>query len=290
MNALVSSIIGAIFLGIGLATTLIMVDRKGRQKDHINNRRLVITHRVLGYLFFATYLFMLVGMIIRISHYQEELAPRLIVHLVLALAFLPLVCLKILFVRRYKLFTPHLLFVGSTIFILAFVFIVITAGHFFLYSSDVRHVSISELDTDVMDESIGRFLIISKCSKCHSMERIFRSFKTEEGWIETVNRMAIIDAPNIRDYDVKQIINFLLIQQDRRRDTRESLNAKIGKSLLERKCSFCHNMDRIFRATKNESEWQSTVERMIKLSNNPDYLSEEEKTEIVSYLLSKKKE
>ncbi len=288
MNALVNSILGAIFLGIGLAATLIMVDRKGRQKDRINNKRMVLTHRILGYLFFSIYLFMLVGMIIGISRYQEELAPRLIVHLVMALALLPLACLKILFVRRYKLFTPHLLFVGSIIFVLAFVFIVITAGHFFLYSSDVRYVSISKLDTDVMDESIGRFLIISKCSKCHTMERIFRSFKTEEGWTETVNRMAIIDAPNIRDYDIKQIINFLLIQQDRRRNTRDSLNAEIGKSLLERKCSFCHNMDRIFKATKAESEWQSTVDRMIKLSGNPDYLSEEEKAEVISYLLSKK--
>ena len=290
MNATISSIIGALFLGIGLAATLIMVDRKGRQKDRTNNRRIVMTHRILGYLFFTIYLLMLVGMIIRISKYQEELAPRLIVHLVLAVAFLPLAGLKILFVRRYKLFTPHLLFVGSTLFVLAFVFIVITAGYFFLYSSDVSYVSISKLDTEVMDENIGRFLIISKCSKCHTMERIFRSFKTEEGWTETVNRMAIIDSPNIRDYDVKQIINFLLIQQARRRESQVSLDAEIGKSLLERKCSFCHNLDRVFSATKSEGEWQTTLERMIKLSGNPDYLSEREKTEVVSFLISQKKD
>ncbi len=288
MNPLTSSILGLLFLGTGLAAALIMLDLKGRQKDRINSRKWVIYHRVLGYLFFATYLFMLAVMIIRISRYQEELAPRLIFHLVLALIIFPLAGLKILVARRLKLFTSRLIFLGSSIFILAFVFIVITAGYYFLYSSHVTYVSISELDTNVMDENIGRHLVISKCSKCHTLERIFRSFKTQESWTETINRMAKIDAPNIRDYDVKQIINFLLMQQDNRRNTPESLGTEIGKSLLEQKCSVCHNLERIYKSSKGELEWQSTLEKMVKMSGSPDYLSETEKKEIIIFLLSQK--
>ena len=290
MNPLTSSIIGLFFLGIGLAAALIMLDLKGRQKDRINIRKRVISHRVLGYLFFAIYIFMLAVMITRISRYQEELAPRLIFHLVIALIIFPLAGLKILVVRRFKLFTSRLIFLGSSIFILAFVFIVITAGYYFLYSSHVTFVSISDLDTHVMDENIGRHLVISKCSKCHSLERIFHSFKTQESWTETVNRMAVIDAPNIRDYDVKQIINFLLMQQNNRRDTPESLDAEIGKSLLEQKCIVCHNLERIYKSSKSELEWQSTLKQMVKMSGNPDYLSETEKKEIITFLFSQKRE
>ncbi len=215
MNPLTSSIIGLLFLGTGLAAALIMLDLKGRQKDRINSRKLVIYHRVLGYLFFATYLFMLAVMIIRISRYQEELAPRLIFHLVLALIIFPLAGLKILVARRLKLFTSRLIFLGSSIFILAFVFIVITAGYYFLYSSHVTYVSISELDTNVMDENIG-------------------------------------------------------------------------KSLLEQKCSVCHNLERIYKSSKSELEWQSTLEKMVKMSGSPDNLSETEKKEIIIFLLSQK--
>lgn len=233
MNPFFSSILGLIFLGIGLAAALIMLNLKGRQKDRTNRRKLVICHRVLGYLFFAIYLLMLLGMIKRISSYQGELAPRLIFHLILALIILPLAGLKIMVVRRLKLFTSLLAFLGSSIFILTFVFIVITAGYYFLYSSHVTYVSISDLDASVMDENIGRHLVISKCGKCHTLERVFRSFKTREGWTETINRMAVIDTPNIRDYDMRQIINFLTMQQDNRKDTPESLGTEIGKSLLE---------------------------------------------------------
>jgi mono/diheme cytochrome c family protein len=114
-----------------------------------------------------------------------------------------------------------------------------------------------------MDENIGRQLVIKRCAKCHSLERVFKSFKDEEGWTKTVNRMALIDAPNIRDYDAKQIIYFLLKQQEERKGSDLSIiEEEIGKTLIDKKCSLCHNLERVYKSVKNEEEWRITVERI----------------------------
>jgi cytochrome c2 len=289
MQALVSSIIGMIFLIIGFLAAWIMLSLKGKAKDHIHRDRLVLVHRILGYAFFGILAFMLLVMIIRISHYQGELQPRLIIHMSLALALVPLVGFKILIVRRYPLFTSRLLFFGVTIFTLAFLFNMITAGHYFLYSSDVGYVSISRLDTEVMDESIGRQFVVSKCSKCHTLERVFRSFKSEQGWTDTVNRMALIDRPNIRDYDAKQIIFFLMSQQEMRGASGvPGAAAAIGTGILQNKCTLCHDLERVYKAEKDASAWIVTLDRMIQHSGNPDYLTDLEKADLTDYLVSRK--
>ena len=36
-----------------------------------------------------------------------------------------------------------------------------------------------------------------------------------------------------------------------------------GKSLLEERCTVCHDLGRVERAKKTEEEWKTTVERMV---------------------------
>jgi hypothetical protein len=146
MNPLINSILGVIFLIIGAGAVLIMFHLKGNAKDRIHGQVLVRGHRILGYLFIAIYLFMVVIMIVRISTYQEELPPRVILHLVFALALLPLLAVKILIARKYSLFTSRLFSMGITIFILAFILNAISAVHYFLYRGAIRLVAISSFD------------------------------------------------------------------------------------------------------------------------------------------------
>jgi len=288
MNPLINSILGVIFLVVGAKAVGIMIHLKGAAKDRIHGNTLIWAHRLFGYLFVLIYAFMVYTMIVRLSGYQEELSPRGILHVVFALVLIPLLAVKIAIARKYRLLTSRLFFVGLTVFIMAFLLNAISAGHYFLYRGAIRLVAISSLDKVTMDEDIGRQLVVRKCVKCHTLERVFRSFKDEEGWTRTVNRMAVIDAPNIRDYDAKQIIFFLLKQQEKR--TGEDLamvEEEIGKTLVDKKCSVCHNLERVYQATKPEAEWQATVQRMIKNAKNPNFLTEKETDEIVKYLSSR---
>jgi len=288
MNPIINSILGIIFLIIGAGAVMIMLHLKGNATDKIQGQTLVWGHRILGYLFIAIYLFVMLTMIARISGYQKELPPRTILHVVFALTLLPLLGVKILIARKYSLFTSKLLSVGITIFLLAFILNALSAGHYFLYRGSIRAVAISSFDKETMDENIGRQLVVEKCAKCHSLERVFTLFKDEEGWTKTVNRMALIGAPNIRDYDAKQIIHFLLQQQKKRKNADLALvEEEIGKTLISKKCSLCHGLERVYQPVKSEDEWRMTVERMKKMAPGPDFLSEKETEEVVKYLTSR---
>lgn len=285
MNPLINAFSGVIFTSIGAAAAFIMIHLKGRSRDRIHGKTLVRAHRILGYVFIALYILMVVTMIIRISYYQDELSPRAILHVVFALSLVPLLAAKWLVARKYKLLTSRLFFLGMTIFLFAFLLNAISAGHYYLYRGAVSEVAISSIDKETMNEDIGRQLVAKKCAKCHTLERIFRSFKDEEGWTRTVNRMALIDTPNIRDYNAKQIIFFLVKQQENRiGETTDVVKDEIGKTLLDKKCTMCHDLDRIYQAQKSEDEWLATLERMKQHACDPKFLNEKETKNIVEYL------
>lgn len=54
-----------------------------------------------------------------------------------------------------------------------------------------------------------------------------------------------------------------------------------GKALVESRCTVCHGMDRISSATKTESEWTQTVDRMI---GHGAVLNDSEKAAVIAYL------
>ncbi len=288
MNPLINSLIGVVFLIVGAKAVGIMIHLKGNAKDRMHGPMLIWAHRLFGYLFILIYVFMVYTMIARLSGYQDELSPRGIFHVVFALALIPLLAVKIAIARKYRLLTSRFFFIGLLVFLLVFLLNAITAGHYFMYKGAIRMVVVSSLDKVTMDENIGRQLAVRKCAKCHTLERVFRAFKDEEGWTRTVNRMALIDAPNIRDYDAKQIIFFLLKQQEKRAgEDLASVEEEIGKTLVGKKCSRCHNLERVYQAKKSEDEWWITVERMIKNARDPGFLTEKETDEIVKFLSSR---
>lgn len=60
------------------------------------------------------------------------------------------------------------------------------------------------------------------------------------------------------------------------RDTADS-----AKTLVDSKCSLCHNLDRVYTTEKTKAEWESTVDRM---KTNGLVVTDEEYTTIVDYL------
>ena len=61
------------------------------------------------------------------------------------------------------------------------------------------------------------------------------------------------------------------------------------KELIHKKCTTCHKLERIKKAQKTKSEWQTTLEKMIKYSMNPDLLTEKEINMMIPYLTSESK-
>lgn len=285
MSPMINSSLSVLFLLLGAGAVAIMLELKGNPKDRFINTRLVWAHRLLGYGFVALFVFMLFVMIRKAGTYQQELAVRSVLHVALGLLLVPLVAVKIYIARRQKALTRHLTLLGVALFSIAFVLSGLTAGHYLLHQSDPRYITVSDIDKPVLNTEIGRAVLFDKCGKCHTFERIFRSTKDQEGWTRTINRMAVIDAPNINDFDIKQIIFFLLDQQKQREEKLgRKRSRQIGQTLVSRKCSMCHNLDRVFKASKSKDQWQQTVRKMMAYSGDPKFLSTREIEEIITFL------
>ncbi|RWX49905.1 hypothetical protein VU00_11911, partial [Candidatus Electrothrix marina] len=95
--------------------------------------------------------------------------------------------------------------------------------------------------------------------------------------------------PNISESQGKQIVNYLIIQQKRREKLAaeaSGASVKIGRNMVEQKCSFCHGLDRLYMVNKTREEWVRTVENMIGYSEQADFLSPHEKEAVIEFLSS----
>lgn len=228
-------------------------------------------------------------MLSKAGTYQEEFSSRTILHISLALLVIPLLLFKILIIRRFRRFEKQIPGIGLAVFLALFLLNSMTAGYYFLHESDIDRPSLSEEDAAVLDEKKGQKLVAQKCGKCHALERIFKALKTDQGWTEIVNRMISFDTPNISESQGKQIVNYLIIQQKRREKLAaeaSGASVKIGRNMVEQKCSFCHGLDRLYMVNKTREEWVRTVENMIGYSEQADFLSPHEKEAVIEFLSS----
>ncbi len=285
MSSAINSWAALLLTVVGSVAVLIMLDLKGRPVDRKHTKTLINAHKLLGVAFITILTAMFYVMVVKVANYQEEITARAVVHITLALTLIPLITIKLLIVRYFKLMTNYLSVLGSLILILTCVLAALTGGYYFLHRSDIRYTSISKIDTGILDEETGRFFLFKKCIKCHTLERVFRALKTQQEWSETVNRMAVVDTPNIKPFEVKQVIHFLVKQQKRRTDRApKTAGIDIGRALLVKKCTICHNLDRVFQTEKTKVKWQATIERMIKNSGDPTFLTKSQKRQIIGFL------
>ncbi len=291
MNPLIISILATLFVIIGTCAVFIMLEMTGRVRDNSGKTAWRSIHKKLGWIFIVLFMVMLAVMIQKVSVFQEELTARAVIHIILALILIPLILFKVLIVRRHRRFSNILPVLGVTILTLSFALTGITAGYYVLHRSNLSYTTLSAMDADILDVELGKATVSKKCSKCHSLERVYRAFKSDVGWAGTVNRMALLDSPNITSFDVKQSINYLVEQQKiRQKKNGVNLEKEIGQTLVTRKCSVCHDLDKVFDSEKNAQEWTATVKRMAATMDDPEFLSEQETADIVKFLSGRLKE
>ncbi|MCI5122082.1 MAG: hypothetical protein D3908_13005 [Candidatus Electrothrix sp. AUS4] len=62
-----------------------------------------------------------------------------------------------------------------------------------------------------------------------------------------------------------------------------------GKALVEKKCTICHSIDRVHEADKTHSEWEQTIAKMMRYSDQMDFLNQQEREDIIDFLINREK-
>jgi mono/diheme cytochrome c family protein len=147
-------------------------------------------HRVTGYVFVVLFLAVSYLCVSFVMAARTEPSPRAAIHILLALAIAALLMIKVLFLRRFRQFYEQAKVIGTTIGILSFVLIGISAGYYLAVSRfgqdrtidrsavyELRGPFLAVKQTGVADsgairidsQSIarGRVLFVSRCAACH---------------------------------------------------------------------------------------------------------------------------
>ena len=108
-----------------------------------------------------------------------------------------------------------------------------------------------------------RFLYEEKCSKCHTLERVFTEPKTENEWRICITRMMNKNKLWITEEEGAQIIDEII---GKRKDIVASVPQKKkyanAQLLFIDRCTRCHKVSRILDKNKTRDEWVETVIRM----------------------------
>ncbi len=57
-----------------------------------------------------------------------------------------------------------------------------------------------------------------------------------------------------------------------------------AEALLKLRCTVCHSLDRVYAANKTQSEWESTIARMVSRGAK---LDASEQAQVITYLLAR---
>ena len=256
-----TSTLGVLFVIMAAVQVWLMLEVIGREKPKFNQRILSIIHRINGYLFLTLYFIFLYVMLKKVAGANTPLDTKSIIHMTLAVAVLPILLVKILIVRFYpKVFDIVVPLMGIGIFTLAVCFVFITGGYYFIKSATTKYVSTFDPKSGYLDVDVGRELVIQKCNKCHDLTRVFTMVKTPEGWLDTVNRMSQRDPTWISPDQINQVVYFLSERQNIN-NTEDILTVQL-ETLLDTKCSKCHNIERVFAKRRTAQGWRTLVTRM----------------------------
>ncbi len=127
-------------------------------------------------------------------------------------------------------------------------------------------------------------LVDTKCSKCHTIKRVFIHARTEEEWHNVIDKMMAKVPGWIGPEDAKQIfveINTNWNEQVQKM-TREREDYADNRLLFLDRCIMCHPANRILHENRSPEEWNETVERM--RSEAGDYITEEDASRIAAFL------
>jgi len=276
-----TSIFGALFVLMAAVQVWLMLETIGRKETRFNEHVLSIIHRVNGYLFLVLYFVFMFVMIKKVAASGAPLDSKSLIHMALAGSIFPLLIVKILIVRYFpNLFDIIVPTIGIAIFVVSFSFVFITGGYYFIKSSTSKYVSSFNPEAGHLDVDVGRELTIQKCNRCHDLTRVFTFVKTPEEWKGTVNRMAERDPTWIGGGEIDQIVYYLSERQNINK-TEDILPVQI-ETMLDTKCSRCHNVERVFAKRRTREQWRNLVTRMS--NRHRSWISDTEAKLIGDYL------
>lgn len=276
----------ALLLVIAGSTILVMIEKTGKEGEGQQKKRKRI-RRIFGYLLFFLFA-VVVALLLNNAggfDYQGMMSVWEAVHIVLALLLLALILIKLFLIKLHVQSSFRLILIGTVLFGFIFVLIGVTVGYYIFNSSETRAAGEMKMRWTLRTVASDQILMERKCSKCHSIERIFLSFKDGKDWQQTVQRMAELDYPNISKGDVERITDYLIEEQRRREKSTD--RRKTGENLVSRKCRICHDLGRVFSANKTAQEWEETIDNMIELLGVSNFLSTQQKNDIILFLSSR---
>src|SRR5215469_11657279 len=106
-----------------------------------NPQLLIRVHRIAGYSFVAIFVVVSYFMFLRIKGIPDELPPRILVHMCLALMLAPLLIAKIVVARRQKSARGLLSALGISIFVVSFVLVALNIASHLLSKADSAKVA-----------------------------------------------------------------------------------------------------------------------------------------------------
>jgi ferredoxin-NADP reductase/cytochrome c2 len=264
-----STIISIIFVLVGAINVWLIFHAANQLQQQGKRARLIQAHRWGGYLFLLLYAVMTYFMVLKLRDTSEELALRPLVHMLLAMLLVPLMFVKILIARYYKTYYNSLMPLGLVIFSLSFVLVALTAGPYLLRKATVKEISLAAVNmgSNQIDLEAARTLTDKKCSKCHNLDRVASARKDERGWLATINRMRTLPGSTISETDGVTILAYLVTQNGPQANSTTGQNVtaanSVGKSLVDTRCNRCHDLDRVYSASKEAAAWRATVTRMV---------------------------
>src|SRR3990167_7715092 len=143
-------------------------------------------------------------------------------------------------------------------------------------------------NVEIFQYKAPQFLYEEKCSKCHTLERVFAEHKTENEWRICIAKMIQKNPLWITETEEVQITDEIL---GRRNDIvipypQKKKYADTQLLFIDR-CTKCHTASRILKENKTEEEWKETVLRM--RDNAPELFYEEDIAVLTEYLTERGK-
>jgi mono/diheme cytochrome c family protein len=152
----------------------------------------------------------------------------------------------------------------------------------YLLSHTRTSVAAAALDED-------RVLFEEKCSRCHTLERVFLIPLTDEARQHVVHRMQARSGTGwLSDEDVERILAYLAIAGQEVTVAQAVGSDAGGQEMFFTRCSACHTIERVFSKLEDSAQdnppWAHTVSRM--RGKAPQWMTEEETALILEYLQS----
>ncbi|CAK8723468.1 hypothetical protein GCAAIG_13270 [Candidatus Electronema halotolerans] len=278
-----SSMLAVLLLVIAAVTVLIMLEMNSKMeiREPTDNRSAF--RNALGSVFLFLFAGLLAYLIFTAGSFEETVAadsPQLL-YIILALLLVPLLVIRAVIARRKAQISTRLLLLGISLFALSFGLTGIAAKYYALHEGGLSEL-LNAADSNIVSVETGQAVLSKKCSKCHSLERVYTTSTTD--WSATVTKMAGFD-PNISESDIKLISEYL---NQLRKTVPQRTSVERGRDLVNVKCNKCHSLDKVFSVDMTPDRWAETVEYMMKIMGLPDFISEQEKEDIIAFLADRK--